>query len=156
MKYFLLSNTIFVMASMTSLLYLSCFSYTLTLVIMYHILCKIYLVALQLSFYVMFFLSEITFLYLCIYLSMHLHFEVFHSHLSKSVSQYFLSFHKFNCSKILWPNALSDASRYDDGAQYFYSETISRWFPTKAEERFTCPEDGDCILPGTKLVFQSL
>ena len=59
------------MASMTSLLYLSCFSYTLTLVIMYHILCKIYLVDLQLSFYVMFFLSEIKFLYLCIYLSMH-------------------------------------------------------------------------------------
>ena len=59
------------MAFMTSLLYLSCFSYTLTLVIMYHILCKIYLVALQLSFYVMFFLSETKFLYLCIYLSMH-------------------------------------------------------------------------------------
>ena len=52
---------------MALLLYLSCFSYTVTLVVMYHILCKIYL-ALQLQLYVMFFLSEIKFLYLVSYL----------------------------------------------------------------------------------------
>ena len=57
---------------MTSLLYLSCFSCTLTLVIMCHILCKIYL-ALQLYFYVMFFLSEIKFLYL---VSLYLGFKI--------------------------------------------------------------------------------
>ena len=55
------------MAFMTSLLYLSCFFYTLTLVIMYHVLYKIYL-ALQLQFYVMFFLSGIKILYLILYL----------------------------------------------------------------------------------------
>ena len=49
---------------------------------------------------------------------------MFHSHLCSSVFQYFLSFHKFNCSKILWPDALPDASRYDDGAQYLYWDTI--------------------------------
>ena len=55
------------MAFMTLLLYLSCFFYTLALPSDYHaqlhVLCKIYL-ALQLYFYVMFFLSEIKFLYL--------------------------------------------------------------------------------------------
>ena len=87
------------------------------------------------------------------WLFVQIHFEIFHSHLCSSVSQYFLSFHKFNRSKILWPDALPGASRYDDGAQYFYGGTISRWFPTKAEERFACPWDKDCILPGTKLIF---
>ena len=67
LKDYLLSNTLFVMAFMTLLLYLSCFFYTLALPSDYHaqlhVLCKIYL-ALQLYFYVMFFLSEIKFLYL--------------------------------------------------------------------------------------------
>ena len=49
---------------------------------------------------------------------------MFHSQLCSSVFQYFLSFHKFNRSKILWPDALPDASRYDDGAQYLYWDTI--------------------------------
>ena len=56
------------MAFMTSLLYLCCFFYTLILVIMYHVLCKIYL-ALQLEFYVMFFLSEILYLFIFLYLN---------------------------------------------------------------------------------------
>ena len=45
------------MALMLSLLYLSCFFYTLALVIKYHPLCNLYL-ALQLSFYVMFLLIK--------------------------------------------------------------------------------------------------
>ena len=65
---------------------------------------------------------------------------MFHSHLCSSVSQHFLSFHKFNRSKILWPDVLPDASPYDIGAEYFYWGTISRLLPTKAEERFTCHE----------------
>ena len=65
---------------------------------------------------------------------------MFHSHLCSSVSQHFLSFHKFNRSKILWPDVLPDASPYDIGAKYFYWGTISRLLPTKAEERFTCHE----------------
>ena len=59
-----------------------------------------------------------------------------------------------NRGKRLWPDALPDANRYEDGAQYFYWDIIYRGFPTKSEERFSCPLDGDCILPGIKLLFQ--
>ena len=73
LKDYLLSNTIFLMTFMISLWYLSCLFHTLTLVIMYHVLCKIYL-SLQLLFYVMFFLSEIKFLYLVsIYMFIHIY-----------------------------------------------------------------------------------
>ena len=75
---------------------------------------------------------------------------------SFSISQYFLSFHKFNSGEILWPDSLPDANRYDDATQYFFWVTISRWFPTKTEERFTCPWDGYCILLGIKLLFQKI
>ena len=74
----------------------------------------------------------------------HFNFKKFQSCLLSSVYKYFLSFLNFKWCQ----------SSMVMGTSIFYWDTISRWFPTKAEDQFTCQWDGDNTFSCIKLIFQ--